>query len=83
MAGIVLLSVILPMIIFTLSILGKVLDDILKYFFSYFSQKTGFTFQANCHRWIQFAYKVKSCFLWKKIRKISSICHLLSLPREW
>ena len=39
-------------------------------------------FHANCLHQRQFAWNVKSCFL-RKIRKISSICCLLNLPREW
>ena len=42
-----------------------------------FLRKQDLTFHANCLHW-----NVRSCFL-GKIRKISSICRPLNLPREW
>ena len=36
----------------------------------------------KCLQWRQFAWKVKSYFL-GKTKKISPICRLLDLPREW
>ena len=44
-------------------------DDNLTIFFSYFSQKTGLTFHANCLLRRQFAWNIRSCSL-GRIRKI-------------
>ena len=62
----------------TLSTLGKIFSRRILKYFTYFSHKTGY--DISCRR--QFTWDVKSCFL-GKIRKISSICCLLKMPREW
>ena len=67
----------------TLSTLGKIFcRRHFEIFFLFFPEKKDLTFHANCLLRRQFAWNVKSCFL-GKIRKISSICHLLKMPREW
>ena len=47
------------------------------FLFLFFFWKQFLTFHANCLQWRQLAWKVWSCFL-GKIRKVSSICHLLN-----
>ena len=65
----------------TLSTLGKIFTRWhFEIFFLIFLRKQDMTFHANCLLWRQFAWTVKSCFL-GKIRKISSIYHLLKMPR--
>ena len=49
-------------------------------FFLLFTRKHVLTFHANCLFMRQFAWNVESCFLVNKT--ISSICHLLNLPRK-
>ena len=56
-------------------------DDILKYF-SYFSQKTGFDISCKLSPLETICMKCQILF-WGKIRKISPICRLLNMPREW
>ena len=59
-----------------LSTLGKIFSRWhIEIFFFFFFQKTGF----DILHWRQFAWNVKFCFL-GKIRKISSVCHLLNMP---
>ena len=41
-------------------------------------KKKNFTFHANCPKWIQFAWFVKSCFLKKRIKQ-KSTCRLLKI----
>ena len=57
-------------------------DDILKYF-PYFSQKTGFGITCKLSPVQIICMKCKNLFFEKQVRKISSICRLLNVPREW
>ena len=51
-------------------------------FFLIFPRKQDLTLHENCLLRRQFAWSVRSYFL-GKIRKISSVCHLLNMPITW
>ena len=67
-----------------LSILGKIFSrrHFEIFFFFTFPRKQDMTFHANCLPGDNLHEMSKPVF-WEKIKKVSSVCHLLKMPREW